>query len=194
MPLLPMEDFVFPDDLLTAPGEASGERRWWVLHTKPRAEKALARKILDQRIPYFLPLGKRQWKNKGRSFCSYLPLFPGYLFLHGDSEARCRALETNLVANCLPVPDQDQLQGDLLRVYHLMVSGTPLSQESRFGPGTRVEIISGPLEGMEGTVLRQGKQLKFYVEVRFLRQGVAAEVESWMLRPLDTPRHAAASR
>jgi transcriptional antiterminator RfaH len=139
-----------------------------------------------------LPLCKRQWRNRGRQFCSYVPLFTGYLFLHGDGDTRRRALETNLVAHCLPVPDQAQLQTDLSRVYHLMTSGAPLSPEERLEPGDHVEIIGGPLTGLEGTVLRQGKQLKFLVEVHFLRKGVSVEVESWMIRPLNGSRQAVA--
>jgi transcriptional antiterminator RfaH len=192
MPLLPMEPFVFPDDLLTVPAQPSkDDARWWVLHTRPRAEKALARKALAQELPYFLPLCKRQWRSGGRSFCSYVPLFTGYLFLRGDADTRRQALETNLVACCLEVPDQQQLQVDLFRVHQLMTSGAPLTPEERLEPGTRVEIIAGPLAGTEGTVLRQGKQMKVYVEVHFLRKGVSAEVENWMIRPLGT-RHAAA--
>src|SRR5947209_4182030 len=172
MPLLSMEPFVFPDDLLTAPAEPpADDARWWVLHTRPRAEKALARKILVQELHYFLPLGKKQWRNNGRSFASYVPLFTGYIFLYGDADARYRALETNLVAACLPVADQGRLHEDLRRVYQLVASGAPVSPEERLEAGARVEIISGPFAGMEGRVLRRGKQLKFFIEVQFLRQG-----------------------
>jgi transcriptional antiterminator RfaH len=189
MPLLPMEPFVFPEDLLTMPSRPlEDDARWWVLHTRPRAEKALARRILGQGLSYFLPLYKRQWRSRGRLLCSYVPAFTSYLFLRGDGEARVRALETNLVASCLPVPDQGQLESDLLRVYQLMVSGAPLSPEDRLLPGTRVEIIQGPLAGLEGSVLRRGTRLRVYVEVQFLQRGVSAEVEAWMIRPLDRPQ------
>src|SRR5438552_12553615 len=67
MPLLPLEPFVFPDDLLEQPAAASEESgRWWVLHTKPRAEKSLARRLLRSTTPFFLPLCKRQWRHRGR--------------------------------------------------------------------------------------------------------------------------------
>lgn len=194
MPLLPMEPCLFPSDLLTVSTQPlEDDSRWWVLHTKPRAEKALARKALAQELNYFLPLCKRQWRNRGRLFSSYVPLFTGYLFVRGDANTRRQALETNLVAGCLPVVDQEQLQTDLLRVYHLMTSGVPLTPEKRLEPGARVEIIGGPLTGMEGTVLGQGKHLRVYVEVRLLRQGVSVEVENWMIRPIET-RQAATDR
>jgi len=194
MPLLPMQPCVFPDDLLTTPTQQlQNDSRWWVIHTRPRAEKALARKALLQGLHYFLPQSKRQWRNGGRSFCSYVPLFTGYLFLRGDADTRRQALETNLVAGCLLVSDQEQLQVDLCRVYQLMTSGAPLTPEKWLEPGTRVEIIGGPLTGMEGTILYQAKHLKVYVAVHFLRQGVSAEVETWMIRPLET-QHAVAAR
>jgi transcriptional antiterminator RfaH len=182
MPLLPLEPFIFPDNLLTAPGEDPG--CWWVLHTKPRAEKSLARKLLRQTTPFFLPVCKRQWRNKGRLHSSHLPLFPGYLFLQGDEHSVFRTLETNLVVKILPVNDQHQLRNDLSRVYTLITTGAPLTPEDRLQPGTQVEIVNGPLAGMEGKVLRKGKQLKLFVEVQLLQRGVSVEIESWMLSAL----------
>src|SRR5262249_26511822 len=123
MPLLPQEPFVFPDDLLVRQ-EAAGapDERWWVLHTRPRAEKALARKMLDQATPFFLPLYQRQWRNRGRLFSSHLPLFPGYVFLHGAPDAPQTAFQTNQVARVIPVPDQDEFLSDLRRVFQLLRS------------------------------------------------------------------------
>jgi len=188
MSLLPLERFIFPDDVLTAPCLPADNSRWWVLHTRPRAEKALARKILGLGQSYFLPLEKKQWRSRGRQLCSYVPLFTSYLFLRGDDETRRLALETNLVANCLPVPDQEQLRTDLFGVHQLMTCGVPLTPEGRLQAGMRVEIIYGPLAGLEGTVLRVGTRLRFYVQVTFLQRSVSAEVEGWMLRPLEESR------
>jgi transcriptional antiterminator RfaH len=182
MPLLPLEPFVYPDDLLRSPQAVlDGPARWWALHTRPRAEKTLARKFLNHGLAFFLPLYQRQWRGKGRMHRSYLPLFAGYIFLHGDEEARLHALETNLVARWLPVPDQPKLHSDLARVYHLITAEVPLTPEDGLLPGTRVEITRGPLAGLEGTVLRRGKQLRVFVEVEFLQRGVSVEIESWML-------------
>jgi transcription antitermination factor NusG len=182
MPLLPLEPFVFPDNLLTQAAISESELgNWWVLHTRPRSEKSLVRRLLRRQVPFFLPLSKRKWRNRGRVHSSYLPLFPGYVFLRSDGPTAFRALETNLVARILDVPDQEQLQADLARIYSLIAAGAPLAAEDRLCPGSRVEIISGPFTGLEGKVLRRGKQLKLIVEVRFLQQGVSVEIESWMV-------------
>jgi transcriptional antiterminator RfaH len=185
MPLLHLEPFVFPEHLFTnAPPSEEGFHRWWVLHTRPRAEKVLARRFLRRGLSFFLPLYKRQRRHRGRLLCSHLPLFPGYVFLHGDGAGRLLALETNLVARCLPVDDQLGLHTDLARVHRLICCDAPLTPEERLQPGAAVEIVSGPFEGMHGKVLRRGKRLKLHVEVQFLQRGVSLEIESWMLQPL----------
>src|SRR5437588_3759435 len=53
MPLLPPEPIVYPEGLLSngAPAEDAAAN-WWVLHTKPRAEKSLARKCLKGEISF----------------------------------------------------------------------------------------------------------------------------------------------
>jgi transcriptional antiterminator RfaH len=189
MPLLPLEPFIFPDDLLTnhemTPVRGPDDScRWWVLHTRPRAEKSLARRLFPRGVPFFLPLYKRQWRSRGRSLCSHMPLFPGYVFLYGDAQVRLQALETNLLARVLHVEDSEQLQTDLARVYRLMTTGVALGPEERLQPGTPVVVISGPLAGLEGKVLRRGKQFKFFVEIEFLQRGVSVEIDSWMIEPL----------
>lgn len=184
MPLLELETSVYPDDLFQSQ-PASG--CWWVLHTRPRAEKNLVRKLLRDGCAFFLPLHERQWLSTGRLLRSYLPLFPSYVFLHGDPYARLVALKTNLVVNVLPVEDQAQLHADLVRVHQLIASGSLLTPEDRLQPGSKVEITSGSLAGLEGKILRRGKKTKFLVEVQFLQRGVSVELESWMFEPSNDP-------
>lgn len=191
MPLLPLEPSLYPEDLLSSTPAAGPEAAtWWVLHTRPRAEKALARQLLQRQASFFLPLYEKQWRSQRRLLRSYVPLFPGYVFLHGDSQARLVALETNLLARVLPVPDPGELHADLARVHHLLTSGVPVSPGDRLEPGTLVEIISGPLAGLEGKVTRSGKRLRFFVEVQFLQRSVSVEIESYMIRALPSRRPA----
>jgi transcriptional antiterminator RfaH len=185
MPILPPEPSVYPDSLLAeGTWTADESQRWLVLHTRPRAEKALARRLLTRSISFYLPLFQKRSRSRGRLLSSYLPLFPGYIFLLGDQDARLEALQTNLVAQCLPVEDQTGLYEDLVRVYQLTGSGEPVVPEQHLQPGTWVEIVEGPMTGLQGKVIRQGKRLKFFVEVNFLQQGASVEIDGWMIRPL----------
>jgi transcriptional antiterminator RfaH len=186
MPILPSEPCVFPDELLTSPDlQAEGPGRWWVLHTRPRAEKALAQRLRARRVSFFLPLYKDTWRTRGRSHTAYLPLFPSYLFLHGDHDARHAALATNTVVQVLSVVDQEQLLAELVHVHRLLSGEAVLTPETGLQPGALVEITAGPFEGLRGKVRHGGGKTKLVVEVTFLRQGVSLSVEPWMVRPVD---------
>ena len=76
---------------------------------------------------------------------------------------------------------------DLQRVHRLIATDAPLTPEDRLQPGDLVQIISGPLTGLEGKIMRRGKRLCFIVEVRLLQQGVSVEIESWMLETQGRP-------
>lgn len=196
MPVLPLEPFVFPEVLFGQPPpyRTDESQRWWVLHTRPRAEKTLARNLLKSQIPFFLPLYQSARRFRGRVVTSHLPLFPGYLFLLGDNQARIHALTTNTVVQTLKVEDQDKLHADLARVFHLMASGAPLSPEERLPPGTPIEITAGPLAGLEGKIIRHGKRLKLFVEVQFLQRGASVEIDRWMIEPRSPQSPAAPPR
>jgi transcriptional antiterminator RfaH len=186
MPLLGLEPSVYPDDLLDGAAPGHGDS-WWVLHTRPRAEKALARGLYRLKQTFFLPLYKKQWRGNGRLVTSHLPLFPAYVFLRGDGDARLAALQTNHVARTLDVLDGGALRADLARVHELIRKGLPLTPEERLQPGSPVTITAGPLAGLEGKVLRRDKRTRFVVEVHFIQRGASVEVEGWLLEPRAPP-------
>jgi transcriptional antiterminator RfaH len=184
MPILPPEPYISPEDLLTATArELPAGGQWWVLHTRPRAEKAIARKFLHGGVPFFLPVNRKQTRIRGRVVPVCEPLFPGYLFVVGDAHIRAEALATNQVANVLAVSDQALMHQELARIAHVMEAGLMLVPEEGLRPGDLVVIEEGPLAGLEGKVLKQGGNFRFFIEVSFLQRGVSVEIEGWMIRP-----------
>src|SRR5207248_10135983 len=185
MPLLPPETTLYPSDLLARPADPGAEARWWVIHTRPRAEKNLARKLLAHRLGFFLPTRHQTWRSNGRLFGSHLPLFPGYVFLHARPEDRGYVLSTRMVANFLPVPDQDELTEDLQRVHRILSAGLPVEHQLALPPGTPVEVVDGVLQGLTGTVVRSGRRTGVYIQVRLIGQGVLVELDPRLLRPAE---------
>jgi transcription antitermination factor NusG len=186
MPILPLETFLFPEELLSQPYPPSGDAEWWVLHTKPRAEKKLARTFLGRRLSFFLPLlNKRRWYNNSPKFESHLPMFPSYIFLYGTHDDRQEALMTNQIVQVLNVNDQLNLHSDLARVYQLITAGVPVTPEATLEPGMPVEIVDGPFTGMQGTYLSRANGCRLYIEVRFLHRGVSVEIDPSMIRVLS---------
>ena len=195
MPVLAPEPYIYPDHIIDSELEDAAEligdigdeeERWWALHVRSRSEKALSRRLLQKRISFFLPVYERRRSIQRRQVSSFLPLFPGYLFLRGGETARRIAIETNYVVGSLFVDDQKKFLKDLSVTLRLMRSGSAISPTERLQPGMPAEIISGPLAGIRGKVLRKTgtRALKFVIEVELLQRGTSVEVESSMIQPL----------
>jgi transcriptional antiterminator RfaH len=187
MPILPREPDIFPQDLLNgyeAPPE--WEASWWALHTLPRREKDLVRRLRRLGIPHYSPLIARRSRSPGgRIRTSYVPLFSGYVFVRGGEDQRYHALTTNCVSRCLEVPDESTLVHDLHQIQRLIACGAPLSPESRIEPGMRVRIRSGSLAGLEGVVIRRRGRDRLLVVVRFLQRGASVELEDFQVERID---------
>jgi len=178
MPILPTEPALYPENLFDDPeAREDPARRWWVLHARPRQEKSLARQLYGKNLPFYLPLLGRRSKIRGRVFTAQIPLFAGYLFLFGDRDERVIALATGRVVRSLEVPDQAKLWHDLAQVNRLIASGSPITPEEQLEPGTAVEITSGPLAGLRGTILRTKPGRRFVVAVDFIQRGASVELE-----------------
>jgi len=187
MPILRAEPEVYPDGLLAAPPPPGGDDRWWVMHTKPRQEKSLARWLLAMGSSFYLPAVDRRCRVRGRVLTSRIPLFPGYLFLLGDSAVRVAAMTSNRVVRTLEVGDQSGFWQDLAQVSRLLASGLPVLPEARLAPGMEVEVTAGPLAGMRGRILRTATGNRFVVTVDFIQQGASVLIDDCALVPLAPP-------
>ncbi len=192
MPILSAEPDRFPTDLFESNDADGGGhvRMWWVLHTKPRQEKSLARHLHAASVPFFLPTVTRRARVRSRVLTSRLPLFTGYVFLHADASGRLTALTSNRVARCLEVPDQQRFWRDLRQVERLLSSGAPVTPEERLEVGSPVEITSGPLAGLSGVIVRTATGRRFVVRVDFIQQGASVLIDDFALVPIDDGRTA----
>lgn len=96
MPILASEPNIYPVNLLDLddfneflPKDSSVA--WWVLYTRSRQEKSLARDLLHREIRFYLPTVRRRLLIRGRAVHSHVPLLMGYLFVHCSHEDRVRA-------------------------------------------------------------------------------------------------------
>jgi len=106
------------------------------------------------------------------------------MFLLGNEESLITAFNTKMVVGRLEVFDQQQFWEELNAINDLIEYGERLAPEERLQPGTPAEIISGPLAGYRGTVIRTGSSFKLVIEVKLLQRGVSVEVDTSMIRPV----------
>jgi transcriptional antiterminator RfaH len=179
MPILPRQRDLFPAELFDAdPPAGDGAARWIAFYTLSRREKDLMRKLEAAAVPFYAPLIRRRLRSAGgRTRESYVPLFAGYVFSRVDDDQRRAALATNTIARWLPIVDEAGLVTDLRAIKRLIDADQPLAPEARIEPGQQVRVRSGPLRGIEGTVVRRQGTQRLVVAVQFLNQGASVELE-----------------
>ncbi|MFA5864684.1 MAG: transcription termination/antitermination NusG family protein [Phycisphaerae bacterium] len=159
--------------------------RWWVAHTKPRQEKALAWDVLRSEGIYFLPMYEITRTSRGRAWKSKLVLFPGYVFLCCQEEGRLRALQTGRIANLIEVVDQKRLISELSDIKRLIDTRFAIDPYPGLQAGTLCRVKSGPLAGLEGRVERRKNSTRFVVEVSMLGQGASVEIDAGVLESIE---------
>jgi len=156
---------------------------WWVAQTRSRQDKALARYLLPLEVPYYLPCREHRARRAGRTFTSYLPLFPGYVFFRGLAAQRQAAMKSNLVVHILQVRDQALLSRELSQIRRLQEAGADLLPWADLVPGDLISVRDGPFKGYTGAVLRSQGRLRLLVSISMLRQNVAVEFERDVIAP-----------
>ena len=158
---------------------------WWVAHTKPRQEKALAWDVLLAGGQYFLPMRQATRRSRGRSWKTALPLFTGYIFLCGSERDRLAALRTNRIANLINVVDQSRLVEECSAIQRLLALGLAVGAHPGLSRGKKCRIRKGPLADLEGRVERHKGRDRFIVSVAILGQGAMVEINADLLEPCE---------
>ena len=153
---------------------------WFAAYTCANHEKRVAAELDVRRVEYFLPLygSVRRWKD--RRVQLELPLFPGYVFVRLPLCERLRVLQISGVVRLvgfggLPVPLPD---GEM----ELMRSGLSQSLKAEPHPfltvGRRVRITAGPLQGVQGVLLKKKGGYRFVLSIDLIQRSVAVEVDA----------------
>jgi transcription antitermination factor NusG len=161
------------------------EPRWYAAYTCANHEKRVAEQLEGRAIEYFLPLYKsvRHWND--RQVQLDLPLFPGYIFVRLPLRDRLRVLEVpsvvrlvgfNSTPTALPEEEIQALRNGLK-------AGIRAEPHSYLRVGRRARIISGPLAGREGILLRRKGHIRVVLSIELLQRSAAIEVDVSEIAP-----------
>ena len=159
--------------------------QWWLVHTKSRQEKALAADLRELNIGVFLPLARVRRHYGQRALQVQIPLFPTYLFMCGDEDARYATLMTHRAAQVIAVADQQRLKEELRQVHRVTASEHPVDLYPGLRKGRRCRITSGSLQGLEGVVIRRAGVCRVYLGVEVLSQSAELEIHPELLEIID---------
>jgi transcription antitermination factor NusG len=174
VPLLKPGPEVFPRSLFEL---SDSEMPWLVALTRSRQEKAVARHLEPQRIPFYLPQYTRTVERSGRTRTSFLPLFPGYVFVRAEPTRRLHVLQSPGVVRLLLVKDQWLIASELRELRSFQEAGARIVPIRTFEPGDGVTVVGGPFRGYSGRVARDGAGPRLVVSISMLHQSVSVEFE-----------------
>lgn len=159
--------------------EAYVAQRWYAAYTCARHEKRVAEQLKQRDVESLLPLYQtvRRWKN-GKARVQ-VPLFPGYVFVRIALKDRLQVLNVPSVVRLVgfdghPVPLADE---EVEAIRTCLNRGTSLSPHPYLTTGRRVRVVRGPLEGIEGKVVRQKNQTRFVISLDLIQRAVATEID-----------------
>jgi transcriptional antiterminator NusG len=154
--------------------------KWFAIQTRYRYEHRTATELTAKGIESFLPIVREVHNWKDRSKTLDVPVFNGYLFARFEATLRNRVLvlETAGVSRILgklgmPEPVAD-VEMAVLR--QALESGMQYSQHPYLAIGTPVRIKRGPLQGLEGRVIRGANALKLVINISSIYQAIAVQV------------------
>jgi transcription antitermination factor NusG len=152
---------------------------WHALYTRHQHEKAVAAILAQKGFDIFLPLytAAHRWKDRTKQLS--LPLFTCYVFVRGGLERRVQILTTPGVHSFVGCAGRaaEIPETDMEALFRMVDSSLRVEPHPFLKCGDRVRVKSGPLEGIEGILLRKKNLFRLVLSVEMLQKAVAVEVD-----------------
>lgn len=165
------------DNRTSAEGEHNA---WCALYTRHQHEKAVAEALMAKDFEVLLPLylSSRRWNDRNKVLT--LPLFPCYVFVRGGAIRRLEVLATPGVHMILkqgdsvvPIPEEE------IEALRKLMNGPHRVEPHPFlRCGGRARIKRGPLEGIEGILIRKQNLCRLVLSVEMVGQSVAVQIDA----------------
>ena len=151
---------------------------WFVAHTRPRREKKLFDYCSRLGIFASLPCYDSAHKYRGKTVVFRKPLFPGYVFLQIEPLRKTLLSRNEHVANLLEVYEQETFRRQLEDILKALDANIGVRLAPSIGPGMRVRIKSGPLQGIEGWVEDRYGMSTVLLRLDFINQAAAVKIDA----------------
>lgn len=161
------------------------EPLWYAVYVNANHEKRAAQQLEQRLIEHLLPLydSVRRWKD--RRVRLQMPLFPGYIFVRLALRDRLHVLQIPSVVNLVsfgghPFPLRE---ADIQALQKCLGHGNQFEPHPYLQAGRRARVTSGPLQGLEGVILRRKNRTRFILSFDLIMRSVAVEIDDIDLVP-----------
>lgn len=162
------------------------EVAWFAIYTRPRHEKRVEGQLRQKGIESYLPLCQRLHRWSDRKKLVDVPLFSGYVFFHGDAKDRYDAVRSYGAVRIVtfdgrPAVVRDEEIENIKRILREIPS---VESCPDVAVGDPVEIVSGPLTGVQGRIEEVRSERRLLVSIPSVRQALRFNVDGVDVRVL----------
>jgi transcriptional antiterminator RfaH len=165
----------------------SEERVWYAVHTRYQHESQVERLVGMKGFETFLPTfnSVHQWKDRKKQIME--ALFPGYLFLANLGTRKLQVVTTPGVCSIVSVAGSPApIPGEEIESIRLAVASPyRVERHSYLREGDSVCVQHGPLAGVKGIFVRQGKSARLVLTIEMLGRAAAVEIDESYITPLS---------
>ena len=158
---------------------------WFALQVRTQHERGVAEFLRGGGFDWFLPLYKcrKRWSDRVKEV--EVPLFPGYLFCRFNPHDRLPILKTPGVIQIVGYNRQpvEIDETEISAIQTLVGSGMSSQPWPYLYVGDKVQIESGPLQGMSGILTNFKGKHRLIVSVTLLQRAVAVEIDAALVTP-----------
>jgi transcription antitermination factor NusG len=173
----------------TATSDGDGDPDWYALYIRHHHEKSVARALTAKGFTVFLPLysAPREWKDRFKVVS--LPLFSCYVFIQGGLERHLDVVSTAGIHGfvcCAGIPaiiPKKEIAG----IRQVVERTIKIEPHPFIKCGDRVRVKAGPLEGIEGILVRKKNFSRLVLTVELLGKSAAVEVDVSTVERINTP-------
>lgn len=168
------------------------QKNWYAIFTKPRAEKKVLQRMLENDIDAFLPLTKtiRQWSDRKKTV--ELPLISSYVFVNLEEEELYKTLPIPGTVNVLkhlgkPAKIRDE-EIENLKILSSNTKDFEVSNYTRVIQGDAVEVTKGPFMGLIATCEKTSSGHRVIVKIDSLGSCFNVNIPLSFLRKIENKK------
>lgn len=156
------------------------ERAWYALYTRHQHEKCVAGTLTGRGFEIFLPLynALHRWKDRTKQLA--LPLFPSYVFVQSSLDRRTDILSVPGVFGFAGSPARPSVIPDIEieGIRRAMQNNLLIEPHPFLDCGDRVRVVNGPLQDIEGILVRKRNRFRLVLSIEMLGRAAAVEVDA----------------
>jgi transcription antitermination factor NusG len=153
-------------------------QHWYVLYTRSKFEKKIAKEIRLMNFEYYLPMQQvdRKWSDRIKRI--EIPLFSNYIFVKTAPAVNTSLLNipgtlkfVSFGGKPAYLPDHE-----IEKIRLIEANRMDIEKEPYYTTGDKVRITKGVFHGMEGVMIRKTRETRMVIRVALLKQAISFEV------------------